>query len=174
MKYDCTKAKDFLHEAARVDKYCTDHYGSEGCIDNCPLEKFDEADGRLSCIRKVSIADLRWLTTSDSEFDAMSSRLQEWSDSHPERRELTEDEICILKAFKALGYKYIAADGDGDVYAYIKSPNKHDTDGYVEWFGEDGESGEYICSKFQFFNGVLSLTDEKPAKIEELLKGVEE
>lgn len=164
-KYDCTKAKDFLHEAARVKTKCHQPlYPNSDCIDKCPMKLENGI-----CIRNRDISSALFLYFSDEEFNDIVSRLQKWSDNHPEKRELTEDEKNILKAFKALGYTYIATDSIGYVRAYISKPKR----GKRMWYNTSIDYG-YVCEAEKFFGGIVSWEDEEPAKIEDLLKEVEQ
>lgn len=164
-KYDCSKAKDFLHEAARVKTKCHQPlYPNSDCIDKCPMK----LENGL-CIRDRDISSVLFLHFSDKEFNDIVSRLQKWSDNHPER-ELTEDEMNILKAFKALGYTYIAADNIGYICVYVNKPRR----GERAWFARPGDCGTTaVCETKKFFGGIVSWEDEEPAKIEDLLKEVE-
>lgn len=165
-KYDCSKAKDFLHEAARVKAKCHQPlYPNSDCIDKCPMK----LENGL-CIRDRDISSALFLHFSDKEFNDIVSRLQKWSDSHPEKRELTEDEKNILKAFKTLGFEYIAADKNGCVCTYILEPIK----GERGWYNTSGDYGAAaVCRTGKFFGSIVSWEDEEPAQIEDLLKEVE-
>lgn len=164
-KYDCSKAKDFLHETARVKTKCHQPlYPNSDCIDKCPMK----LENGL-CIRDRDISSVLFLHFSDKEFNDIVSRLQKWSDNHPER-ELTEDERNILKAFKILGFTYIAADSNGCVCSYVNKPRK----GERAWFAPPGDyRTTAMCETKKFFGGIVSWEDEEPAKIEDLLKEVE-
>ena len=166
-KYDCSKAKDFLHEAARVKAKCHQPlYPNSDCIDKCPMKLENGI-----CIKYRDISSALFLYFSDKEFNDIVSRLQNWSDSHPEKRELTEDEMNILKAYKALGYTYIAVDDIGYVCVYVNKPRR----GGRAWFARPGDCGTTaVCETKKFFGGIVSWEDEEPAKIENLLKEVEQ
>lgn len=107
MKYDCTLAKDFFHEITRLKEWCRDKSCGTCEISTCPL----------GCAPTV----YDWGSLSDDVFTNLIGVLQKWSDTHPERRELTGDERIILKAFKALGFNYIAVDDIGYVCVYPDS-----------------------------------------------------
>lgn len=156
-KYDCSKAKDFLHELKRASEWCRKRSVSE--CKECEMIRRDS-----SCF--VSFArNLDCIP--ENQFDYVIQRVQNWSDSHPEKRELTEDERNILKAFKALGYTYIAADSIGYVCVYVNEPQR----GERTWFARPGDSGTTaVCETKKFFGGIVSWEDEEPAEIEELLK----
>ena len=154
-KYDCSKAKDFLHELKRASEWCRKRSVSE--CKECEMIRRDS-----SCF--VSFArNLDCIP--ENQFDYVIQRVQNWSDSHPEKRELTEDERNILKAFKALGYTYIAADKDGCVCIYVHKPQKDEG----TWCYVLDDCG-YVCKTEKFFGGIVSWEDEEPAEIEELLK----
>lgn len=155
-KYDCTKAKDFLHELKRASEWCRKMSVSE--CKECEMVCrnggcFVTLARNLDCI-------------PERQFDYVIGKIQKWSDNHPEKRELTEDETNVLKAFKALGFKYIAADKDGGVCTYIFKPQK----GTESWYNDINDSG-YVCETEKFFGGILSYDDEEPAEIEKLLEG---
>ena len=140
-KYDCTKTKDFLHELKRSSEWCRKRSASE--CKECEMLRRDSSCF-LGFARNLN-------NISENQFDYVIEKTQKWSDDHPEKRELTEDEMNILKAYKALGFTYIAADSNGCVWAYISKLLK----GERMW-----------CN--------VSWEDEEPAKIEDLLKEVEQ
>ncbi|MGN1106506.1 MAG: hypothetical protein ACI4RH_07630 [Huintestinicola sp.] len=147
-KYDCTKAKDFLHEMVRIKDWCNDN--CEKCsICNCPL-----------CIAPVIY---EWGCLSDKYFAALLESLQAWSDSHPERRELTGDEDAVLVGLKLLGFNYIASDINKKIWAYTKMPEKKD----AYWVGIEGTS---VCISYSgLFKDIADFLDEKPLVIDEIL-----
>lgn len=159
-KYDCSKAKDFLHELKRASEWCRKRSVSE-------CKECEMVCGNGSCF--VSLAH-NLDCIPERQFDYVIQRAQKWSDNHPEKRELTEDETNILKAYKALGYTYIATDNIGYVCVYVNKPQK----GERAWFARPGDSGTTaVCETKKFFGGIVSWEDEEPAKIEDLLKEVE-
>lgn len=147
-KYDCTKAKDFLHEMVRIKDWCNDN--CEKCsICNCPLG--------------IAPVIYEWGCLSDKYFAALLESLQAWSDSHPERRELTGDEAAVLVALKLLGFNYIASDINKKLWAYTKMPEKKDT----YWVGIEGTS---VCISYSgLFKDIADFSDEKPLVIDEIL-----
>ncbi len=161
-KYDCTKAKDFLHELKRASEWCRKMSASE--CKECEM------------IRRGSSCFLGFARNldniSENQFDYVIEKTQKWSDGHPEppKRELTEDERNILKAFKILGFTYIAADSNGYVWAYISKPLK----GERMWCNVSANYASDVCKIEKFFGGIVSWKDEEPAKIEDLLKEVEQ
>lgn len=148
-KYDCTKAKDFLHEMVRIKDWCNDN--CEKCsICNCPLG--------------IAPVIYEWGCLSDKYFAALLESLQAWSDSHPERRELTGDETAVLVGLKLLGFKCIAADKNKMVWAYTEMPHKKQNC----WTNID--EGCSICiSHSGLFKGIVDFSDEKPLVIDEIL-----
>lgn len=160
-KYDCTKAKDFLHELKRASEWCRKKSVSEckECEMICENKSCFLGFARnLDCI-------------PERQFDYVIQRVQNWSDSHPEKRKLTEDETNILKAFKALGFNYIAADKNGYVFTYTLKPQKDER----EWYSASGDyEAAAVCKTGKFFDSIVSWEDEEPAKIEDLLKKWEE
>ena len=155
-KYDCTKAKDFLHELKRASERCRKRSVSE--CKECEMVCSISLVRNLDCI-------------PERQFDYVIQRLQNWSDNHPEKRKLTEDETNILKAFKILGFTYIATDSIGCVCSYVNKPRK----GERAWFAPPGDCGTTaVCETKKFFGGIVFWEDEEPAKIEDLLKEVEQ
>lgn len=161
-KYDCTKARDYLHELKRASEWCR----GKGLCD-CRDCEMHSKNGL--CFVSVS-QDISKIP--EDKFDFVIEKIQKWSDSHPERRKLTEDEMHILKAFKALGYKYITVDKGGTVCIYTVPPKKGGTVWYNNTTYEQA-MGAVICKVNEFFGGILYFDDEEPAEIEELLKGYE-
>ena len=109
---------------------------------------------------------------SENQFDYVIEKTQKWSDDHPEpqKRELTEDEMNILKAYKALGYTYIAVDNIGYVCVYVNKPRR----GERAWFARPGDFGTTaVCETKKFFGGIVSWEDEEPAKIEDLISNTD-
>ena len=94
-KYDCTKARDFLHEMSRMHDFCEGKTCNECC---------SEVDKSGICPLDIGKVD-RWKDITDDEFQKIVVCLQAWSDSHPERRELTGDEIAVLVGLKLLRFK---------------------------------------------------------------------
>lgn len=160
-KYDCTKAKNFLHELKRASEWCRKRSVSE--CKECEMLRRDSSCF-LGFARNLN-------NISENQFDYVIEKTQKWSDDHPEKRELTEDETNILKAYKALGYTYIAVDDIGYVCVYANKPRK----GERTWFNAPRNYGaKAVCETKKFFGGIVSWEDEEPAKIEDLLKEVEQ
>lgn len=157
-KYDCTKAKDFMHELKRMAEWCRKMSASE--CKECEMVCMNGG-----CF--VTLArDLDCIP--ERQFDFVIGKIQKWSDGHPEKRELTEDETNILKAYKALGFNYIAADKSGYVWTYILKPRK----GEREWYNASVDyRAAAVCKTEKFFGDILSYDDEEPAEIEKLLEG---
>lgn len=152
-KYNCTKARDFLHEMSRMHDFCEGKTCNECC---------SEVDKSGICPLDIGKVD-RWKDITDDEFQKIVVCLQAWSDSHPERRELTGDEAAVLVGLKLLGLKYIAADKNTKIWSYTKMPNKEQN----YWVSIDGTS---ICiSHTGLFVGIADFSDEKPLVIDEIL-----
>lgn len=150
-KYDCTKAKNFLHEITRLEEWCRDKSCDAcGLKPPCPLD----------CV--LSVYD--WGGLSDDAFTNLIGGLQEWSDSHPERRELTGDEAAVLVGLKFLGFKHIAADKDKTVWAYTEIPEKD-----VKYWTNRGVGSSICISYTGLFVGIADFSDEKPLVIDEIL-----
>lgn len=159
-KYDCSKAKDLLHELKRASEWCR-----KRSVNEC--KKCEMVCGNGSCFASLA-HNLDCIP--ERQFDYIIQGAQKWSDNHPEppKRELTENETNILKAFKALGFNYIAADKSDCVCTYTLKPRKSERGWY-------NTSGDYrvaaVCKTEKFFGDILSYDDEEPAEIEKLLEG---
>lgn len=152
-KYNCTKARDFLHEMSRMHDFCEGKTCNECC---------SEVDKSGICPLDIGKVD-RWKDITDDEFQKIVVCLQAWSDSHPERRELTGDEITVLVGLKLLGFNYIASDINKKLWAYTKMPEKEDT----YWIGIEGTS---VCISYSgLFKDIADFSDEKPLVIDEIL-----
>lgn len=157
-KYDCTKAKDFLHELKRASEWCRKRSTSE-----CRECEMICRDGGcfLGLARNLDIIPKR-------QFDFAIQKIQNWSDRHPEKVErkrpvLTEDDITVLKALQIMGYHWIAEDKNGGIsFAYIEKPTKYYDDGV--WSNSSSYSVNYT---FPF----ISWEDEEPTNIGWLLGG---
>lgn len=161
-KYDCTKTKDFLHELKRAKECCR-----KMSLAECKESEMVCRNGGcfVSLARNLDCIPER-------QFDYAIEKIQKWSDGHlePQKRDLTEDERNILKAFKALGFKYIAADKDGCVVTYTLKPQKEEKRGW--WYIASGDyRATAVCRTGKFFGDILSYDDEEPAEIEKLLEG---
>lgn len=159
-KYDCSKTKDFLHELKRASEWCR-----KRSVNEC--KKCEMVCGNGSCFASLA-RNLDCIP--ERQFDYIIQGAQKWSDNHPEKRELTEDETNILKAYKALGYTYIATDSNGCVWAYISKPLK----GERMWCNVSANYASDVCKIEKFFGSIVSWDDEEPAEIEDLLKEVEQ
>lgn len=144
MKYNCNNTLDYVHEAARM---CRTYRG--GCFD-CPLHG-------LGC-------ELDDITPEHIK------RVQAWSDAHPESR-LTDKQVEIFKALNLLGFRYIAKDSDGKVYAYTERPRK----GLEKWGGNGGYFDLNLKSKhiragvFDAISSLVDWSDTEPLYIADLL-----
>lgn len=145
-KYNCNNTLEYVHEIARM---CRAFDEGEGC-EGCPLAK-------KSCeIFDVTPEHIR--------------RVQAWSDAHPEIT-LTDKQVEIFKALNLLGFRYIAKDADGAVYAFTECPGK----GLEAW----GGNGEYFSVKvlrsgvFDAISSLVSWSDTEPLNIAEALEQAE-
>ncbi len=140
-KYNCNNTLDYVHELKRMCEsfvICSD----------CPI--CTNCSGAIREINANKIADV-----------------QAWSDANPEIT-LTDKQVEIFKALNLLGFRYIAKDSDGAVYAFTERPGK----GLEEW----GGNGEYFNIKV--LRSEVSATvfplvewsDDEPLNIEEVLK----
>lgn len=154
-KYDCTKARDFLHEISRMNDFCEGKTCNECC---------SEVDKSGICPLDIGKID-RWKDITDDKFQKIVFCLQAWSDNHPERRELTGDEAAVLVGLKLLGFKHLAADKDKMVWAYTEIPKKN-----VNYWTNHGEGGSICISYTGLFFGITDFSDEEPLVIDEILK----
>lgn len=89
----------------------------------------------------------------NSNFMNLSVRFVVWK-----REEYTNKQKEIFKALKALGYKYIARDKDGDLFAYEIEPRK----GHLWWYADkDGRECELDKEAFK----LIKWEDSKPFEI---------
>ena len=147
-KYNCNNTLEYVHEIARM---CRAFDKFEGC-EGCPLHG-------LGC---------EW----DDVTPEHIRRVQAWSDTHPEIT-LTDTQVEIFKALNLIGFRYIAQDSDGKVYAFTERPGK----GLEAW----GGNGEYFDLKSKYLRaGVLdaisslvSWSDTEPLCIAEALEQAE-
>lgn len=160
MKYDCTKAKDFLHELSRLMVACNKAEKPIPCA-GCPLAVYDV---EFLCLGKTTFASGIFSEISENKFNDIVKRLQKWSDSHPERRELTVDEAAVLVGLKLLGFKHIAADKDKTVWAYTEIPEKD-----VKYWTNRGVGSSICISYTGLFVGIADFSDENPLVIDEIL-----
>ena len=144
-KYNCNNTLDFTHEMSRMcKKFYTDCRA-------CPCAE-------LSCEpRDLSQEYIR--------------RVQAWSDAHPEIT-LTDKQVEIFKALNLIGFRYIAQDSDGAVYAFTERPGK----GLEAW----GGNGEYFSVKVlrsevsAAISQLVEWSDTEPLCIAEALEQAEE
>lgn len=161
-KYDCSKAKDFLHEAARLATMCTSE--KELKCSNCPMTS--EIDGHRVCVISRIIDKDGKLYFPMDNFDYIINELQKWSDSHPySRKELSADEIAVLTGLKLLGYKFLAADLSGLIWGYDAKPKKKAS----YWSVSDNDADPVCVSKNGMFGDVVNFSDEEPIFIDDIL-----
>jgi len=75
---------------------------------------------------------------------------------------LTKHEVQILEALQTLGYKWLAKDQDGELFAYINKPKKLNS----VWLDE-------IIAETRIYENLFSFIewkDNEPIEIEEMLK----
>ncbi len=143
-KYNCNNTLDYAHEATRMCR-------TIGNCNDCPY-------AGLSCeLGSVSPEHIR--------------RVQAWSNAHPEIT-LTDKQVEIFKALNLLGFRYIAKDSDGAVYAFTERPGK----GLEAW----GGNGEYFSVKVlrsevsAAISPLVNWNDDEPLCIAEALEQAEE
>lgn len=137
-KYNCNNTLEYAHEASRL---CRTYRG--GCLD-CPLHG-------LGC---------EW----DDVTPEHIKRVQAWSDVHPEIT-LTDKQVEIFKALNLLGFRYIAQDSDGAVYAFTERPGKE----LEAWGGNGGYfdlKAKYIrAGVFDAISSLVDWSDREPLNI---------
>lgn len=142
-KYNCNNTLEYAHEVSRLCKTY------RGCLD-CPLYG----------------PGCEW----DDVTPEHIKHVRAWSDAHPEIR-LTDKQVEIFKALNLLGFRYIAKDADGAVYAFTERPGK----GLEAW----GGNGEYFSVKvlrsgvFDAISSLVSWSDTEPLNIAEALEQAE-
>lgn len=145
-KYNCNNTLDYAHEASRM---CNKTYPN---CEECPLSQLDPCDA----FEGVTAEHIR--------------RVQAWSDAHHEIT-LTDKQGEIFKALNLLGFRYIAQDSDGAVYAFTERPGK----GLEAW----GGNGEYFNIKvlrsdvFSAISPLVNWSDTEPLCIAEVLEQAE-
>lgn len=143
-KYNCNNTLEYAHEAKRMCK-------TFDTCSTCPL--YDMPCGHL----EITAEHIR--------------RVQAWSDAHPEIT-LTDKQVEIFKALNLLGFRYIAKDSDGAVYAFTERPGK----GLEAW----GGNGEYFSVKVlrsevsAAISPLVNWNDDEPLCIAEALEQAEE
>lgn len=146
-KYNCNNTLEYVHEVKRM---CETFDKCKNC-EGCPLAK-----------KSCKIFDV----TPDH-----IKRVQAWSDAHPEIT-LTDKQVEIFKALNLLGFRYIAQDSDGKVYAFTERPGK----GLEAW----GGNGEYFSIKVlrsevsAAISALVNWSDTEPLNIAEALEQAEE
>ena len=137
-KYNCNYTKDYAHEGSRM---CKQIYPN---CEECPLSQLEPCDA----FEGVTPEHIR--------------RVQIWSDAHPEIT-LTDKQVDIFKALNLIGFRYIAQDSDGAVYAFTERPGK----GLEAW----GGNGEYFSVKvlrsgvFDAISSLVDWSDREPLNI---------
>jgi len=145
-KYNCNNTLEYAHEAQRMCKTF------DNCS-TCPCPLYDMPCGHL----EITAEHIR--------------RVQAWSDAHPEIT-LTDKQVEIFKALNLLGFRYIAKDSDGAVYAFTERPGK----GLEAW----GGNGEYFSVKVlrsevsAAVSPLVEWSDTEPLCIAEALEQAEE
>lgn len=144
-KYNCNNTLEYAHEAKRM---CETF---DNCS-TCPCPLYGMSCGHL----EITAEHIR--------------RVQEWSDNHPETV-LTDKQVEIFKALNLIGFRYIAKDADGAVYAFTERPGK----GLEAW----GGNGEYFSVKvlrsgvFDAISSLVEWSDTEPLNIAEALEQAE-
>lgn len=144
-KYNCNNTLEYVHESVRMCRTFSECSG-------CPL-------AGLHCELYEIIPE-------------HIKRVQAWSDAHPEIT-LTDKQVEIFKALNLLGFRYIAQDSDGAVYAFTDCPAK----GIRAW----GSNGEYFNLKskdlraevFDAISSLVDWSDTEPLCIAEALEQAE-
>ena len=147
-KYNCNNTLEYAHEASRM---CRAFDKCGGC-DGCPL-----------CVLPCGAA--KNITSEHIR------RVQAWSDAHPEIT-LTDKQVEIFKALNLLGFRYIAKDSDGAVYAFTERPGKS-----PEAWGGNGEYFNIKVLRSEVSAAVSPLVewnDTEPLCVAEALEQAEE
>lgn len=89
----------------------------------------------------------------------------------PETQKLSEREIEVLKALDVLGYKYIARNESGNIFAYWSKPVK---DGGLWFFNNTVHPDELGTSHLKrYLFSFVDWKDKEPTSIQELLSDIE-
>lgn len=148
-KYNCNNTLEYVHEVSRM---CKKTYPN---CEECPLSQLDPCDALAVTAEHIN-------------------RVQAWSDANPEIV-LTDKQVEIFKALNLLGFRYIAQDSDGAVYAFTERPGK----GLEAWGGSGGYFDLNLKSKYiraGVFDAISSLvdwSDTEPLCIAEALEQAE-
>ena len=145
-KYNCNNTLDYAHGVSRM---CKTYPNCE----ECPLSQVKPCD----FFEGVTAEHIR--------------RVQAWSDAHPEIT-LTDKQVEIFKALNLLGFKYIAKDSDGKIYAYTDRPEKFQ----AIWFFAIGECitiKHLRAGVFDAISSLVSWSDTEPLCIAEALEQAE-
>lgn len=143
-KYNCNNTLKYAHEASRMCKRIRPN------CNECPLSQLEDP---CDAFEGVTAEHIR--------------RVQAWSDAHPEIT-LTDKQVEIFKALNLLGFRYIAKDSDGAVYAFTERPGK----GLEAW----GGNGEYFSVKVlrsevsAAISALVNWNDTEPLCIAEALE----
>lgn len=145
-KYNCNNTLEYVHESVRMCRTFNECSG-------CPL-------AGLHCeLYEIIPEHIR--------------RVQEWSDAHPEIT-LTDKQVEIFKALNLIGFRYIAQDSDGAVYAFTERPGKE----LEAWGGNGGYfdlKAKYIrAGVFDAISSLVDWSDTEPLCIAEALEQAEE
>ena len=145
-KYNCNNTLEYAHEAARM---CETF---DNCL-TCPCPLYGMSCGHL----EITAEHIK--------------RVQAWSDAHPEIT-LTDKQVEIFKALNLLGFRYIAKDSDGAVYAFTERPGKS-----PEAWGGNGEYFNIKVLRSEVSAAVSPLVewnDTEPLCVAEALEQAEE
>lgn len=144
-KYNCNNTLDYAHEFTRM---CNTFHD---CND-CPMRDLSCGEGNITAEH--------------------IKRVQAWSDAHPEIV-LTDKQVEIFKALNLLGFRYIAQDRDGAVWAYTDCPEK----GIGRWGGNEqylNLRSEFLrAGVFDAISPLVNWSDREPLNIAEALEQAE-
>lgn len=136
----------------------------DDCKD-CPLERFEHCK-----------------TVADTTTDHIAT-LQEWSDTHPEIVELTDEQKEVLRALKVLGFLYIAVNSD-DLKDYDGELDEDELDDHLlyAYYSKPRKlSASWLSCDNSFYNNSMSClfplcswSDPEPTSIYDLLRGYDD
>lgn len=97
-----------------------------------------------------------WFNTSQNIADLVTGKLTIKKIKKP-----TEDDLAVLKYAKLCGAKYVAQDGNGDIFMYFQRPHKYPDNEIDKWTNTDNDYLQ-IYAPISF----ISWEDDEPVCIE--------
>ena len=163
-EYNCLASFDFLHEISRILSMCELVRKGKDCEINeclsCAIGYICE--GKPACFGR-SAEMIK--TFPEQEIRSIINRVQEWSVNNPDVPKLSDEENTILNVLRLIGYKYIAADGVNNVFAFTEKPKK-----ICGCWKATYACNEAMISHKGHLRGKVHYLDKEPLEIEALLR----